>query len=44
VKKANFSVKELAGTLFGRNVVIRSLNVVINVVISKLPIPALDGG
>jgi len=32
----DFSVKELAGRPFGRNVVIRSLNVVINVVISNL--------
>jgi hypothetical protein len=31
----DFSAKELAGRLFGRNVVIRPLNVVINVVISN---------
>jgi len=31
----DFSVKERAGRPFGRNVVIRSLNVVINVVISN---------
>jgi hypothetical protein len=31
----NFSAKELVGRLFGRNMVIRSLNVVINVVISN---------